>query len=298
MVNEREKISSRIAWISLWSNIFLTVIKLTIGLIAASKALFADGIHSAADVVASLAVLFAIKISNKPPDKEHPYGHGKVEVLSSGAVGSILFLVSVYIFIDAIIAFFQPVESPEMVAAYVALFSYLLKEILYRYSLSLGEKLNSKALIAIALDHKADIIASLAAALGILAAAGGERLNLSFLIYGDIIASLIVAYFIVKIAIHMMVEAFHILLERSVDEEIIRQYREIIMKNKEVKRIDKIRAREHGHYILLDLRISVDPSLSIKEGHDVGREIKLKLMNRFDNIEEVLVHLNPYYVER
>ncbi|MCF6092979.1 cation diffusion facilitator family transporter [Microaerobacter geothermalis] len=297
MVNEREKISSKIAWISLWSNIFLTVSKLIIGLIAGSKALFADGIHSAADVVASLAVLFALRISDKPPDKEHPYGHGKVEVVSSGVVGGILFLVSVYVFIDAVIAFFKPVETPKMVAAYVALFSYILKETLYRYSLGLGEKLNSKALIAISLDHKADIIASLAAALGILVATGGEWLNLSFLLYGDIIASVIVSYFILKIAIHMIVEAFHILLERSVDEEMIRQYREIIMKHKEVKRIDKIRGREHGHYILLDLRISVDPSLSIKEGHDVGREIKLELMNRFDNIAEVLVHLNPYDVE-
>ena len=296
-MGKREAIAKKVAWISLWSNIALTLGKMLIGWTANSDAVFADGIHSAADVFASVIVLLVLKISNKPADKEHPYGHGKAEIIVSGLIGILLILVSIYIVFESITGFFHPIEAPNILALWIALLSYGLKEYLYRYSLRIADQQKSKAIEAIALDHKADIVASIAAAVGVLLSIIGDHLQISYLMYGDKVASLFVAYLIFKIAKEMITEAFDILLERSVDTETINAYISIISEFQEVKRIDKIRARELGHYIIVDLRISVDHTKTIKEGHDLSRVIKYALMKKFDNVQEVLIHLNPYFPE-
>ena len=294
---EREQIAKKVAWLSLWANIVLTVGKMVIGWFGNSDAVFADGIHSGADVFASIIVLLVIKISNKSADEEHPYGHGKAEIIVSGLIGILLTLVSIYIVYEAISGFFHPIESPSVLALWIAIFSYALKVYLYRYSLRISIQQNSKAIEAIAFDHKADIVASIAASVGVLLAIVGDKFQMDWLMYADKIASLFVAYLIFKIAKEMLTEAFDILLERSVAPEVLNAYIHTISEFQEVKRIDRIRARELGHYIMVDLRISIDHSKTIKEGHDLSREIKLELMNRFDNIQEVLIHLNPYFPE-
>ena len=294
---ERERIVKKVAWISLWANIILTVGKMVIGWFGNSDAVFADGIHSGADVLASVIVLLVIKISNKSADDEHPYGHGKAEIIVSGLIGILLILVSLYIVYEAISGFFHPIESPSILALWIAILSYGLKVYLYRYSLRIAIQQNSKAIEAIAFDHKADIVASIAASVGVLLAVVGDKFQLDYLMYADKVASLFVAYLIFKIAKEMLTESFDILLERSVPVETLNAYIATISEFKEVKRIDRIRARELGHYIIVDLRIAVDHSKTIKEGHDLSREIKLALMNKFDNIQEVLIHLNPYFPE-
>lgn len=296
-MNKRESIAKKVAWISLWANIILTIGKMVVGWFGHSDAVFADGIHSAADVVASFIVLLVIKLANKPADEEHPYGHGKAEVIVSGIVGILLFLVSFYVVYEGIVGLFHPIEAPSLLAMWIAIISYVSKVILYRYSLKVANVHNSKAIEAIAYDHKADIVASIAAAAGVLLSVLGDRYDIAFLMYGDKIASIFVAYLIFKIAKEMLTEAFDILLERNLDQETIQGYTAVINEFKDVKRIDRIRAREHGHYILVDLRISIDHDKTIKEGHDLSRTIKETLMSRNDNIEEVLIHLNPYYPE-
>lgn len=294
----RESIAKRIAWISLIFNIILTIGKIIIGLLGNSDAVFADGIHSGADVFASVIVLLVIKIANKPADQEHPYGHGKAEVIVSAIIGMLLFLVSIYVVYEGVSGFFHEVETPTFLAMWVAVFSYLVKYFLYHISLKVAVQQNSKAIEAIAVDHKADIVASIAAAIGVFLSIMGERFHFLLFMYGDKLASIFVAYLIFKIAKEMLTEAFQILLERNIDSKIIKEYREIISSFPEVKRIDRIRAREHGHYILVDLRISIEHSMTIKEGHDLSKKVKETLMEKFDNIEEVLIHLNPYYSEK
>ena len=289
--------AKRVAWISIWSNIILTVGKIVIGIIASSDALFADGIHSAADVFAAVIVLLVLKVSNKPADLEHPYGHGKAEVIVSGVIGILLLLVSFYIVYEGVAGFFHPIETPSMIAFWIALFSYVAKECLFRYSMNVGKRVNSKAIEAVAYDHQADIVASLAAAIGILLSYIGDKLGITFLLYGDKVASIFVAYLIFKIAREMLTEAFHILIERNVQPEMMEQFEAVILSFEEVRRIDRIRAREHGHYIIMDIRISIDQDKTIKEGHDLSREIKNSLKEKFDHIEEVLIHLNPYFPE-
>ncbi|MFP7297434.1 cation diffusion facilitator family transporter [Neobacillus niacini] len=293
----RESLAKKIAWISVISNIILTLGKLFIGWFGNSDAVFADGIHSAADVFASVIVLLVIKIANKPADKEHPYGHGKAEVIVSGIVGILLFLVSIYVVYEGITGIFHEVETPSYLAMWVAIISYVTKIILYRSSLKVAKEHNSKAIEAIAFDHKADIAASIAAAIGVLLSIMGERFDIFILHYGDKAASIFVAYLIFKIAKEMLTEAFDILLERNIDSITLEEYMAVINEFPEVKRIDRIRAREHGHYVIVDLRISIDHFKTIKEGHDLAKLIKGRMMERYDNIEEVLIHLNPFFPE-
>ncbi|RDI45786.1 cation diffusion facilitator family transporter [Falsibacillus pallidus] len=293
----RESIAKKIAWISLVANIILTIGKLVIGYSSHSDAVFADGIHSAADVFASLIVLLVIKIANKPADEDHPYGHGKAEVIVSGIVGILLFLISIYVVYEALTGFMHPIETPSILAMWVAIFSYAAKEYLYRSSMKVAKQHNSKAIEAIAFDHKADIVASIAAAIGVLLSVIGSKIHIHILLYGDKVASIFVAYLIFKIAKEMLVEAFDILLERNIDMETQADFIAIIEKFELVRRIDKLRARELGHYIVVDLRIAIDHYKTIKEGHDLAREIKQALMDKYDNIDEVLIHLNPYYAD-
>jgi len=291
----REVLAKKIAWISVVSNIVLTLGKIFIGWLGHSDAVFADGIHSAADVFASVIVLLVIKIANKPADKEHPYGHGKAEVIVSEIIGILLFAVALYVVYEGISGFFHEVETPSYLAMWVAIFSFVAKILLYRSSLKVAEKHRSKAIEAIAFDHKADIVASIAAAIGVLISIIGVKFDIHVLLYGDKVASIFVAYLIFKIAKEMITEAFDILLERNINSEILQEYISIISEFPEVRRIDRIRAREHGHYILVDLRISIDHFITIKEGHDLSHSIKQQLMDHFDNIKEVLIHLNPYF---
>ncbi|MEH6904140.1 cation diffusion facilitator family transporter [Neobacillus drentensis] len=293
----RETLAKKVAWISVISNIILTVGKIVIGWYGNSDAVFADGIHSAADVFASIIVLLVIKIANKPADKEHPYGHGKAEVIVSGIIGILLFFVAIYVVYEGISGFFHEVESPSLLAMWVALFSYATKVMLYRSSLKVAKQNKSKAIEAIAFDHKADIVASIAAAIGVLISIAGNRFDIHFLLYGDKAASIFVAYLIFKIAKEMLTEAFDILLERNIDTETLQEYIAAVKAFEEVKRIDRIRARELGHYVLVDLRISIDHFKTIKQGHDLAKLIKQRLMDKFDNIQEVLIHLNPYFAE-
>jgi cation diffusion facilitator family transporter len=294
-MGQREAIANKIAWISLICNILLTLGKVIIGLIGNSDAVFADGIHSAADVFASIIVLLVIRISNKPADQEHPYGHGKAEVIVSGVIGIILFMVALYVVYEGIFGFFQRIEPPSFLAMWVAFFSFVTKLILYRTSLKVANQNNSKAIEAIAIDHKADIVASIAATIGVLISIVGERSHLIFLLYGDKVASIFVAYLIFRISKEMTTEAFQTLLEGSINQETLQEYVSVILAFPEVRRIDRIRAREHGHYVLVDLRIAIDHDMTIKQGHDLSKKVKETLMSKYDNIKEVLIHINPYY---
>jgi cation diffusion facilitator family transporter len=293
----REHLIRKVALISVVCNIVLMIWKLIVGYFGHSDAVFADGIHSAADVVASVIVLFVLKIAHKPADAEHPYGHGKAEILVSAMIGIILLLISIYIIYEAIMGFFHPVEVPGLIALWTALISYASKHWLYRYSFSVAKEHKSHAIEAISLDHKADIFASIAAAMGVIFSIIGDKFTIGYLLYSDKVASIFVAYLIFKIAKEMLTESFDILLERNINTTTLREFEIVVMSFKDVRRIDRIRAREQGAYVLIDIRISIDYFKNIKEGHDLTREIRNKLEEKYDNISEVLIHLNPYFPE-
>lgn len=283
------------AWISLISNFVLTIVKIIVGSLFHSTALLADGIHNGGDVIASIATLSSMKLSNQPADKEHPYGHGKAEDIASGIIAFILGLAGLYLIYESVLAFLAPAHKANVWAFVAALVSLIWKGILYIYTNRVAQVLNSKSLLATAYDHLADVWASLAAVVGIGIAWIGDKFSIPFAVYGDPIAGIIVSVLILKVAWEMGTQSINVLMESSVTEEKQAVYRELILSFPDVKKIDRLRAREQGNYILIDVRISVPADLTIREGHDITKQIRDKIMEEDKGVEEVLIHLNPWY---
>jgi cation diffusion facilitator family transporter len=284
-------------WISLASNIVLTAIKIIVGLNFKSQVLIADGIHNAGDVIATATAYSSMRVSSKPADVDHPYGHGKAEVLGAFIVAIILGGAAIYMGYHSIHALFEPAGEAHIIAFIAAIISLVWKQILYVYTKRIGNRVNSKGLIATAYDHLADVYASIAASVGIGLALIGDHFYYSILAFGDPVAGIIVSFLVLKLAYEMGRESFDILMERSVSTAYIEQYAALIRSVPEVKRIDRLRAREHGHYILVDARLAVSGKLTIQEGHDISRSIKQKIKEAHNDVDEVLVHLNPWYEE-
>ncbi|MCP3772170.1 cation diffusion facilitator family transporter [Paenibacillus sp. MZ04-78.2] len=282
-------------WISLISNIVLTLLKLTVGFLSGSQVLLADGVHNAGDVIATAAALSSMRISKRPADEDHPYGHGKAEVLGSAFVAVVLAIAALYIGYHAVAALFQEPAEASVLALATALVSLAWKQALYMYTIRIGRRTNSKGLLATAYDHLADVYASLAAVVGIALAMLGEAWSIPYLAYGDPLAGIIVSILVLKLAYSMGQEAFDVLMEKAVKPEKLDEYAALIQTIPQVKRIDRLRAREHGHYILVDLRVSIPGNLTVQEGHDISRQIKRAIMERHADVDEVLIHLNPWY---
>lgn len=283
------------AWISLISNFILTVVKVVVGSLFSSTALIADGVHNGGDFIASIATISSMKLANQPADKEHPYGHGKAEDIATGIVSLILAFAGIYLIYESMVALFHPASEASLWALSAALISLLWKLGLYLYTIRVGKRLDSKSLIATAYDHLADVWASLAAVIGIGFAKIGDVFDLSYAVYGDPIAGIIVSLLILKVAYEMGIQAINVLMESSVSEEKQKFYQDLILSFPEVKRIDLLRAREHGNYILIDIRIGVRGDMTIQEGHDITRKIRDAIKKEDPKVEEVLIHLNPWY---
>lgn len=297
IVSMQQHAGLKAVWVSLISNLLLTLLKLAVGFLSGSNVLIADGIHNAGDVIATFAALSSAMVSKKPADEDHPYGHGKAEVVASGIVSVILIIAAVLMVVKSIEAFFAPPSRTSLMALAAALLSFVWKQWLYVYCIRLGRQLTSKSLIATAKDHLADVYASIAAVLGIGAAWIGDLYGLPFAPYGDPIAGIIVSYFVLKLAYGMGREAIDILMEKTISAEQLDDIRNIIGNVPRVMRIDRLRARDHGHYTIVDVRVSIPSGMTIQEGHDIGRLIKKTIMEAHSDVEEVLVHLNPWYPE-
>lgn len=284
-------------WISLISNILLTGIKLVVGFLFQSPVLLADGFHNAGDVIASGAALTSMRISKRPADDDHPYGHGKAEVISSAIVALILGIAALYIAYEAISALFEEPAKASFIALLTAFISLIWKQVLYVYTIRIGKLTNSKGLIATAYDHLADVYASLAAVVGIGLALIGDLYNIHILAYGDPVAGIIVSFLVLKLASEIGKEAMDVLMEKNISQIRLDEFAALIMTIPEVKRIDRLRAREHGHYILVDLRIGAPGEMTIQEGHDVAHKIRDTIMEHNNDVDEVLIHLNPWYEE-
>ncbi|PIC56296.1 cation-efflux pump [Sporosarcina sp. P12(2017)] len=297
-INEHSTSSVLAIWISLISNIVLTILKLVVGFIFRSPVLLADGFNNASDVVASAAALTSMQISKRPADEDHPYGHGKAEVIGSSIVAIILGLASIYIAFEAAKALFAEPATASKIALLTAIVSLVWKYVLYIYTIRVGTAENSKALIATAYDHLADVYASLAAVVGIGLALIGDAYDWLLLSYGDPIAGIIVSIFVFKIAVEIGKDSIDILMEKSVDDDRLIAFEELIQSIPEVKRIDRLRAREHGHYVLVDIRIGVDGDLTVQEGHIISSRLRNLIMAKNEDVDEVLIHLNPWYPEK
>ncbi|WP_286886190.1 cation diffusion facilitator family transporter [Aneurinibacillus sp. UBA3580] len=282
------------AWVGIVGNLALAVVKAIIGVVANSKALLADAIHSASDIVGSFAVLIGLRASQVPPDPEHPYGHGKAEPISAIIVSIILFVVGFEMAYNTVQSFFAPIIAPGMLAVYVALISMGVKEWMFRYKYRIGKELNSQAIIANAWEHRSDVYSSFAALIGIGGAILGQRLGYPALVYLDPVAGVFVSGLVIQMAYRMLRESIHSTLDVVWDEEKSKELRETAAMVPGVLRVDELLAREHGHYVIVDVKISVDAQSTVEEGHRIGKQVKRVLLDTFANVQNVFVHINPY----
>lgn len=282
-------------WIGIIVNVILTILKGVGGFITGSRALLADALHSASDIVGSIVVLFAVKIANKPPDDEHPYGHGKAENIASIIVALLLIVIGVEISISSFKVFFGDIpQAPGTLALIILAISILIKEILFYYKIFIGKKHNSSALIAEAWHHRSDSLSSIAALIGVGIAIIGEKFSIPILIYGDAIAGIIVSIIVIRIGYVLAKSSANIVLEKVLPKGEIKKYEKTVQAINGVLRIDQLLARTHGRYIIIDIKISVDPNITVKKGHDIARETKQALIDKHKEVEDVLVHINPY----
>ena len=273
-------------------NIILVVLKLAAGWLGNSKALIADAVHSGSDVVGSFAVYIGLKAAKQPPDEEHPYGHGKAESIAAIIVAVLLLFAGVKIGISSFESFFSEVEPPRKIALYVIIFSIIVKEALFRYKYNLGKKLNSQALIVNAYEHRSDVYSSVAALIGVAASMLSTKIGIGLLAYGDPLAGLVVSIFVLWMAYKLGKEAIETTLDQVLPDEETAPLRELVMKTEGVEKINALFARKHGHYVIIDIKIAVQPYLSVEEGHGIGKKVKAALLTQPD-VHDVFVHINP-----
>lgn len=282
-------------WVGIIVNTLLAILKGIGGILSGSRALLADALHSASDIVGSIVILFAVKVAVKPPDEEHPYGHGKAENVGSIIIALLLIVVGIEISISSAKVFFGELPTaPGTLALTIIIISILVKEALFYYKLYLGKKYSSTALISEAWHHRSDSLSSLAALIGVGAALLGEYLGWSLLVYGDAVAGIVVSLIVIKIGYQLAMESFTIMMEKVLSNEETQTYQKTVYAIDGVLRIDQIHARTHGSYLIIDIKVSVDPDISVKEGHDIAAKVKQHLMKYHHDIADVLVHINPY----
>ncbi len=283
------------AWVGIVGNVVLAVIKGVVGMAANSKALIADAAHSASDVAGSFAVLVGLKAAKRPPDKDHPYGHGKAESIAAIIVSVLLLLVGIEIGTTSVKAIYAGVESPPAWYALIAiLLSIVVKEAMFQYKYRLGKKLSSQALIANAWEHRSDVYSSAAALAGVGGAMIGKYWDTPVLYYLDPLAGLFVAALIIRMGYRLVKESIHNTLDHVLHQEDAEELLETVQRVKGVITVDDLRAREHGHYVIVDVKISVNPRITVMEGHDIAKSVKYQLMQRFSHVSDVFIHVNPY----
>ncbi|MFC1562678.1 cation diffusion facilitator family transporter [candidate division KSB1 bacterium] len=280
------KCGDKVPWVCFFSNFTLGIFKMTIGYLSGSKGLFADGVHSFSDVIATTGVIISLKIARKPEDGKYPYGRGKVEFISCIFVYAVLLAVSILILYGAvkhILAVKQ--TAPNLISLFSAFVSVTANVILYRLGMCAGKQLNSPAIIANANENKADMYSSIAVILGIT----GSNLGYYFC---DPLAAIIVGLIIFKTATSLGWKAIEALIDTSVPPEKLKLLNKIVRNVKGVDGVNYIKTRQIGKQFWLDIEVQVSPKLSVKEGDEISKNVREELMRTSGRIKDVVVTLS------
>lgn len=295
MTKERFKKAEFVAWSEFIGNLSLALLKGIIGMLANSKALFADGMHTASGAVASFANLRVLRTDKLPPHEDHLNKQGKIERTTSVIISVLISIVGIEIGISAIKSLYYGVEAPPQNYAIIAIIAlFLLKEVLFHYINLCRKKTSSYTIITNAWEHKSGVYSSLAALAGSIGAWLGKLFDLHGLYYLDPIASMVVAVFIVIMGFQILQNGvcYHSTDDKhKVDADILRQ---AVLRVDGVITVDDLRTKEHGHYVIVDMKISVNPRISVVEGNDIAKEVKAFLMNRYFHIADINIHVQPY----
>lgn len=273
------------AWISISIYLLLSTLKLTIGIIGSSEALKADGLNNFTDIIASVAILIGLRISQKPPDSHHQYGHLRAETIASLVAAFIMAFIGIQVLIQAIQHLANPTqETPSFLTAIVGLVSAIIMYVVYRYNLQLGNRINSAALKAAAYDNRSDALVSIGATIGIV----GSILGFPIL---DGITALLVGVIIIYTAYTIFHDAAYTLSDGFNVEEA-ESLSTIVRLVEGVDKLTDFKARMHGNLMFVDITVTVDPNLNVVNSHRITEEIEQRIM-KVKPFSVILVHIEP-----
>ena len=285
---EKHTAAKKSTLVSVFVNLCLGTFQIVTGFFSGSQGLIADGIHSFSDLVSDIVVLIANKHSSKDPDEDHHYGHYRYETAATAFIGLSLIGVGILMIWHAgyKIAYSDEIVEIKIIALWVALGALVIKELLFRYMLHVGEQVKSAMLIANSWHARSDAASSFVVAIGIVGALFG---------YGvfDIIAALVVGLMIVKMGWDFSWDALHDLMDRSVSLEEDKKITNIILETKGVKGIHDLKTGKMGDMILVDVHIEVDANISVREGHDIAVAARLAVMTSMPAVLNVMSHVDP-----
>ena len=273
------------AWISIGVYLFLSTLKLTVGIVGSSEALKADGLNNFTDIIASVSILIGLRISQKPPDKHHQYGHLRAETIASLVAAFIMAFIGIQVLIQAVQHLANPIEeTPSLLTAVVALGSAIIMYIVYRYNLNLGNRINSAALKAAAYDNRSDALVSIGATIGIFGSILGFPLldGITALLVGIII--IYTAYTIFHDAAYTLSDGFNVEEAESLST--------IVRLVEGVDELKDFKARMHGNLMFVDITVTVDPNLNVLNSHRITEEIEHRIM-KIKPFSVILVHIEP-----
>ncbi len=289
--NERFDRADRIIKIGFWINAVLMVVKMAAGYWGHSDAVFADGIESACDFVAIFSTMVALKLGRKPFDEQHPYGHGRAESLSALMVSFVILATGCWILHDSIYSIInRNFQTPSLLAVAAAFMTILIKEWLYRFTQKTGASLASPSLLAIAKDHRKDAITSISTLVGVAGAFFGFGIM-------DPLAAALTSFFILHIGYQTFRDAAHDLMDGSAPPDFVVEVTRLAESVERVEHVHDIRARRSGQYMIIDLKLEMDPSMTVKESHDIAEMVKRLIFDGFPNVGDVMIHVNPHEEE-
>ena len=281
--------SNKVTLITILLNIGLTILKILAGILGNSTAIIADGLHSASDIITSIGILIGNKISRKPRDDEHQYGHEKAEGLVSFILAAVLIIVALKIGYDGVKELFNinDILIPNALPLIVALISIGVKEYQYQITIRVAKRINSSSLKADAWHHRSDAFSSIAAFIGI----GGAMLGFKIL---DPIASIIVAIVVIKVGIEILKSACNELMDSSISKQDICEIESLVDKDDEIYGIKDFKSRKYGSIAYIDMSIFIDKSKTLEEAHDIADNLEHSIISNLNYIKEINIHTEPY----
>ena len=291
---QRVKGIYRITIIGSIVNLLLVVCKFVAGFLGRSTAVVADAVHSLSDLITDIVVLVFVRISGKPADDDHDYGHGKYETLATAIIGIALFAVGVGILVESIEKIVAVVNGavlprPSLLAVIVTLLSVVSKEALYWYTIKMGRKYNSQAVVANGWHHRSDAFSSVGVLIGIVGAMVlGDKWSVL-----DPIAAAVVSVFIVKVAIDLVKPCVDELLERSLPNDIEQQIEQTILSVDGVTSPHHLRTRRIGNNYAIEVHIRMDGNLTLHEAHRITSAVERRLKEQFGEGTHVGIHTEP-----
>lgn len=285
-----QSVANRVSVATIIANVILSVMKLLAGIIAHSSAMISDAVHSASDVFSTIVVIIGIRLSARESDREHPYGHERMECVAAIVLSVVLFITGLGIGAEALKNIFSGnynvLQVPGILALIAAIVSIAVKEGMYWYTRHYAKMIDSSALMADAWHHRSDAFSSIGALIGI----AGARLGFPIM---DSVASLVIFLFIVKAAIDIFKDAMDKMVDHSCDEETEKQIHDCVMKNEKVLGVDLLQTRIFGSKIYVDVEIEADALCSLQEAHNIAESVHDEIERSFPKVKHIMVHVNP-----